>query len=210
MPESRAAIEHWEGVWARRPPDGMSWFEAEPRTALALIAAAGLPRDAAIVDAGGGASRLAAGLLAEGYRDLTVVDVSAAALAAARERAGDAAADVEWVEADVLTHRFDRRFDLWHDRALLHFMVDPADRAAYAQSALHAVGPGGHLVVSAFGPDGPTRCSGLEVRRYDAEELSRAFGPGVELVSSSLVEHRTPGGAGQQFLYAHMRRVSSR
>ena len=175
----------------------MSWFEPSSETSLGLIAEAGIPRDAAIVDVGGGASRLAGGLLSAGYTDVTVADVSAAALDAAREQLGDDAGNVEWVEADALTHDFGRRFDLWHDRALMHFMIDASEVTAYVEAALRAVRPGGHLVVATFGPDGPTRCSGLAVRRNGPEELSGVLAPGFEPVSSRLVDHHTPAGAEQ-------------
>jgi SAM-dependent methyltransferase len=174
---------------------------------LALIEEAGLPPDAAIADVGGGASGLAGELVRRGYRDVTVVDLSAEALDAARARLGDAAGSVELVQADVLRHDFGRALDLWHDRALLHFMVDAADRAAYVGAAARAVRPRGHLVVATFGPDGPTRCSGLDVRRYGEDELAETLGPEFEPVSGRLVEHRTPSGAEQQFLYAHLRRA---
>jgi SAM-dependent methyltransferase len=201
------ASEHWSSVWSRGDPASKSWFEPVPDISLALIEEAGLPRDAAVADVGGGASGLAVELLHRGHRDVTVVDVSAEALAAARERLGDAAGSVDLVQADVLHHDFGRRLDLWHDRALLHFMVAAADRAAYVDAAARAVRPRGHLVVATFGPDGPTRCSGLDVRRYGEDELAETLAPAFEPVSSRLVEHRTPSGAEQQFLYAHLRRA---
>jgi SAM-dependent methyltransferase len=205
--EEQAA--HWQRVYAERGPDEMSWTEAVPEVSLALIEEADLPREAAILDVGGGASHLARELLRAGYTDLTVADISPGALEQAAAEIGADAERVAWVEADVRGHDFGRRFDLWHDRAVFHFMVEPEDRAAYLATLERALRPGGHLVVATFGPEGPTECSGLPVRRYDAAALSDALGPHYEPISSRLVAHRTPSGREQQFHYAHMRRVGS-
>jgi SAM-dependent methyltransferase len=158
---------------------------------------------------GGGASRLAAELVRRGHRDVTVLDVSARALELAKADLGEAAGEVSWVEADVRSHDFGRRFDLWHDRAAFHFMVEPADRDAYLATLERTLRPGGHLILATFGPQGPTTCSGLPVSRYDAATLSDTLGAGYELLSSRLVEHRTPSGSRQQFLYAHLERHPS-
>jgi SAM-dependent methyltransferase len=171
---------------------------------LELIEEASLARGAAILDAGGGTSRLAGRLLAAGYTDITVADISEAALQRARAELGSLAERVSWLQVDLRTHRFKRRFDLWHDRAVLHFMVDAADRATYLDTLRSALRPSGHLVVATFGPEGPTRCSGLPVDRYSAAELSALLGDEFELVSSRLLAHETPSGAAQQFLYAHL------
>ncbi|HYM55417.1 MAG TPA: class I SAM-dependent methyltransferase, partial [Solirubrobacteraceae bacterium] len=177
-----------------------------PQRSLELIQASGLGRDAGILDVGGGASGLAAQLLGMGYTDLTVADISAAALAHAQaELAGDAAR-VCWVEADVRAHDFGRRYDLWHDRAVFHFMVSSADCHGYLNVLRTTLRPGGHLIIATFGLQGPTQCSGLPVQRYSAEELQRVLGGDFELVSSSLAVHQTPSGASQQFLYAHLLR----
>ena len=197
---------HWENTYSRKAPEKVSWYEPRPRRSLELIQATGLGRDAGILDVGGGASGLAAQLLAMGYMDLTVADISATALAHAKaELAGDAA-KVCWVEADVRTHNFGRLYDLWHDRAVFHFMVSPADRTGYLNVLCRTLRPGGHLIIATFGPQGPTQCSGLPVERYSADELQRALGEDFELASSSLAVHRTPSGASQQFLYAHLLR----
>lgn len=198
---------HWQRVYRDRPPQEVSWFEPAPETSLALIAGANLVQDAAILDAGGGASGLAGQLLAAGYTDLTVADISESALAQAREDLGDAATRIEWVQADLRNHDFGRHFDLWHDRAVLHFMTDPADRAAYLDTLHRALRSGGHLIVATFGPEGPAQCSGLPVHRYSADELAALLGPEFTLVLSKLHEHRTPSGVIQQFLYAHLVRV---
>ena len=174
---------------------------------MELIQEAALPLDAAIIDVGGGASRLAGELLRAGHSDLTVADVAPEGLDRAKADLGEAAGEeVSWVEADVRAHDFDRRFDLWHDRALFHFMVSATDRDAYLAALDRALRPGGHLILATFGPKGPTRCSGLPVGRYDTGAISETLGTGFELVSSRLMEHRTPSGRSQQFLYAHLKR----
>jgi ubiquinone/menaquinone biosynthesis C-methylase UbiE len=171
-----------------------------------MIATLALPLDAPIVDVGGGASGLARELLALGHSDITVIDISSRALERARE--GFEGADrVEWVVGDVREHDFGRRFALWHDRAVFHFMVSEEDRNAYLATLERSVEPGGHLVIATFGPEGPERCSGLPVRRYSTDELAATIGDRVELESSQLEVHRTPSGATQQFLFAHLMRT---
>jgi SAM-dependent methyltransferase len=204
MPSSVEA--HWRNVYAQREPDAVSWFEANPATSLAMIEEAELGRDAAILDVGGGASRLAAELLRDGYSDVTVADISVGALKRAKSELGEDADRVTWIEADVRQHDFGRLFDFWHDRALFHFMVDPDDRDDYVDTLRRTLRPGGHLVLSTFGPDGPTQCSGLPVSRYHAEELSSVLRPDFELLSSRLQDHETPSGARQQFVYVLLQR----
>jgi SAM-dependent methyltransferase len=201
--------EHWERVYTERKPDAVSWFEPFPRSSLAMIDALGLPLDAPIVDVGGGASRLAAELARRGYTDITVVDISAEALKRARQ--GFLEADrIEWVLADIREHDFGRRFALWHDRAVFHFMVSPKDRSAYLTTLECSLEPTGHVAMATFGPEGPTRCSGLPVARYGAGGLAATLGDRAALVSSHLEQHRTPSGASQQFLYAHFAAGASR
>jgi SAM-dependent methyltransferase len=195
---------HWEDTYTNRTAQQVSWYEPRPQRSVELIHAARLGRDASILDVGGGASRLAAQLLGMDYTDLTVADISPAALAHARAELGPDAERVTWVEADVRTHDFGRRYDLWHDRALFHFMVSPADREGYVDVLRRTLRPGGHLVIATFGPQGPTQCSGLPVQRYGAEDLLSVLGEDFALLSSSLATHRTPSGASQQFLYAHL------
>ena len=198
-----AARLHWDRVYAEKAPDAVSWFEPVPRESLAMIEALGLPPAAPILDVGGGVSRLAVELLARGHSDITVADVSAEALERARE-AFPGAERVEWVVADVRGHDFGRRFALWHDRAVFHFMVADADRRAYLETLDRSLEPGGHMILAEFGPQGPTRCSGLPVTRYDAAALAAEFGGRARLVSSHLKEHRTPSGRRQQFIFAHL------
>ncbi len=198
---------YWQGVYGAKDPTRVSWFEPVPETSLELIAAADLRADAAILDAGGGTSGLAGELLHRGYTDVTVADVSAAAIERAAAALGEDAQRIHWVQADLRKHRFERRFDLWHDRAVFHFMVEEADRDGYLAALRSAVRPGGHLVLATFGPRGPSECSGLPTRRYGAEQLA-ALLPDFRLRTHRLVDHRTPAGAVQQFLYAHFRRLA--
>jgi SAM-dependent methyltransferase len=197
---------HWDDRYSTRAPEEASWYESRPRRSLELIQATGLGHEASILDVGGGASSLAAELLRAGYADLTVADVSPAALARARAHLGSDAARVTWIEADVRSHDFGRLYDLWHDRAVFHFMVSPADREGYLVVLRRTLRPGGHLIIATFGPQGPTRCSGLPVQRYSAEDLLSVVGEDFALASSSITTHRTPSGASQQFLYARLLR----
>jgi SAM-dependent methyltransferase len=202
-----SARAHWARVYETKRPDELSWHEALPETSLRLIEAAGVDRDAAILDVGGGASRLAGALLGAGYNNLTVADISAAALSKAKAELGARAEGVTWLECDVREHVFAHRFDLWHDRAVFHFMVEPGDRERYLHNLDRSLRPGGDLIIATFGPDGPERCSGLPVRRYGEAELRAVLGDAFAMVSCELRAHRTPGGSSQQFLYAHARRT---
>src|SRR5579872_1306661 len=161
--------KHWERVYSTKREREVSWFEENPAPSLDLIALAGARRQSAIIDIGGGASRLVDRLIVQGYEDLTVLDVSAAALAVAKARIGEKADRVHWLVADVTTWAPSRVYDLWHDRAAFHFLTDPADRAAYVARLRRALRPGGCAIIGGFAPDGPERCSGLPVARYDAE-----------------------------------------
>jgi ubiquinone/menaquinone biosynthesis C-methylase UbiE len=201
--------EHWDHIYVEKEPDAVSWFEPVPRSSLEVIDDLDLPLDAPILDVGGGASRLAAELARRGHSDITVADISSAALD--RARAGFPDADrVSWVVADVRSHDFGRRFGLWHDRAVFHFMVSAEDKRAYLATLERSIEPSGHVVMATFGPDGPTRCSGLPVARYGADGLAAMIGERAELKSWHLEEHRTPSGASQQFLFAHLSARTSR
>lgn len=195
------ARDHWERVYTEKRPDEVSWYEPLPRSSLAMIDALDLPLDAPIIDVGGGASRLAGELLARGHTDVTVADISQTALEQARKALADPHL-VDWVVADVRDHDFGRRFALWHDRAVFHFMVTPEDVEAYLATMRRSLQPGGHVLMATFGPDAPPRCSGLPVARFGPAELAETLG--YELVSSHLEDHHTPRGAQQQFLYAEL------
>lgn len=199
---------HWESVYDARQFTDVSWYQDLPQASLDMIAAAGLEREDPIIDIGGGASTLVDHLLEMGYSDLTVLDISAKALSQARGRLGDRADRVAWEVADVTQFAPARRYRLWHDRAALHFLVRPEDRERYVAVLRQALEPGGCFVVGTFGPDGPLRCSGLEVRRYSVGMMAELLGPGFELESRKLDIHETPQGKAQQFLFSRWRRSS--
>lgn len=199
--------DHWEAVYGSRPTDGVSWYQPRAEYSLRLIAGTGAGPAAAIIDVGGGASTLVDDLLAMGYGNLSVLDLSAQALAAARGRLGAAARRVRWLEADVLHAPLESAsIDVWHDRAVFHFLTAPEDRAAYVAQVERVVKPGGHVIVATFAEDGPLQCSGLPVRRYRAEELHGEFGAGFTLVAHEKEAHKTPGGQVQQFVYCYCRK----
>lgn len=190
---------HWEAVYERRLPEETSWYQATPGLSLALIANSGLQCDEPLIDVGGGASLLVDHLLAAGYQDLTVLDLSARALERAQERLGTAAARVHWIVADATELRPERTYRLWHDRAAFHFLTEAADRTRYLDALRRALAPDGQLVLAAFAPDGPPRCSGLDVVRYDAVSLAAELGPGFRLQEARREAHRTPQGREQHF-----------
>jgi SAM-dependent methyltransferase len=198
---------HWEKVYETKAPDAVSWFAPHLAESLAYIARTGVPKTAAIVDVGGGESTLVDDLLDAGYEDVTVMDISGRALEVCRARLGDRARRATWIEGDVLRHRFaPASVDVWHDRAVFHFLTSPADRDAYVAQVMGALRPGGWCIVGTFGPQGPEECSGLPVARYDAESLHEQFGAPFTLVESHLGVHTTPWGAPQQFVYCFCRR----
>ncbi|HVS15350.1 MAG TPA: class I SAM-dependent methyltransferase [Thermoanaerobaculia bacterium] len=193
--------QHWESVYQSKPPTEVSWYQPVPARSLELIRGTGEPLSAAVLDVGGGASTLVDQLLRSGYSDVTVLDVAGTALERSRARLGEIAARVAWIEADVAHFRPTRRYAIWHDRAVLHFLIDAADRQRYLGVLRSALRPRGHVVLATFGPQGPARCSGLEVRRYSAEEIGVLLGSKFELRRHLFEEHSTPTGASQQFLY---------
>jgi len=197
---------HWRDVWADTAPDEVSWFQPEPAVSLALIADLDLSKAARIVDVGGGASRLVDRLLDDGYSNVTVLDIAEPALARARERLGDRADGVDWLVGDVLEAEFEPGIDLWHDRAVFHFLTDAEDRARYAERLDQLLSPEGTAIVATFSPEGPERCSGLPVRRYDAEALSAELGESFRLVHERREAHETPWGDTQSFAYAVLER----
>ncbi|HEX5363975.1 MAG TPA: class I SAM-dependent methyltransferase [Gallionella sp.] len=202
--------DHWEKVYTTKAVDAVSWFQEHADYSLALIRATGVAKDAAIIDVGGGASTLVDDLLADGYRDLTVLDLSAVALESARKRLGAHAAGVDWIEADITQAELPaRRFDVWHDRAVFHFLTSPEEREAYVQTVFRSVKPGGHVIVATFAEDGPTQCSGLPVMRYRPDELHAEFGEAFSLLHHEKELHQTPSGAMQCFVYCYCRRVNS-
>lgn len=198
--------EHWERVYASKEATAVSWFQATPVTSLALIRACGAGPSTKIIDVGGGASTLADHLLAEGFNDLTVLDLSAKAIEQLQQRLGPSADRVHWVTADITRWQPEATYDLWHDRAVFHFLTDPADRNAYRTALTGALQPGASAIMATFAPDGPERCSGLPVCRYSPEALAAELGPGLTLVESRTDEHRTPTGALQRFVFCRFTR----
>ena len=198
---------HWQTVYTTKGENEVSWFQDNPALSLELIDKVRPAHDAAIVDIGGGASRLVDSLLARGFERLTVLDISQAALDVARARLGDRASRVQWVAADVTKWRPAQTFDIWHDRAAFHFLVDAADRAAYVARLKQAVRPGGHAIIGTFAIDGPEKCSGLPVNRYDAARLSAELGTGFALVHARTHDHVTPWKSEQRFQFCVFRRT---
>lgn len=206
--DSRQA--HWDRVYSSKSVTDVSWYEAQPSRSLALIRATGVEPAEAVIDAGGGASLLVDELLEAGYRDLTVLDISAEVLQKLRERLGARAASVTLLHQDVTSFQPPRRYALWHDRAVFHFLVEQTDRERYVDALRRALLPGGHAIIATFGPSGPQRCSGLPTMRYDATALAAEMGSDFKLIESSLDVHRTPWGAEQQFLYCRFDKVEPR
>ena len=197
---------HWERVYTTQAVDDVGWYQPRPTASLRLLESAGVSPEAGIIDVGAGASTLVDELVERGYRDLTALDVSRAGLQHVRERLGEQGEQVQWLEADVTTFRPERRWDLWHDRAALHFLTDPSDRKGYVRALEEGVAPGGHAIVATFSLEGPRRCSGLEVVRYDPAALSGELGAAFELREARGEDHRTPTGVVQPFIYCLFQR----
>ncbi len=198
---------HWENVYQTKSEREVSWFQETPAISLGLIRATGVATTASVIDIGGGASRLVDALLDAGFENVIVLDISEKALATARARLGARAAKVKWIAADVTTWQPSQTYDVWHDRAALHFLIDPKDRVAYAERLWQAVASGGHVIVGTFALDGPERCSGLPVVRYDAASLGAVLGPSFGLIESRSDAHETPAGIIQRFQFSRFRRM---
>jgi 2-polyprenyl-3-methyl-5-hydroxy-6-metoxy-1,4-benzoquinol methylase len=193
---------HWESVYETKAPEAVSWYRAHLDESIRLIERSCPDKSASIIDVGGGESTLVDDLLERGYRGITVMDISEKALEVARERLGTRASHVNWVAADITSARLpDRRYDVWHDRAVFHFLTRRKDRAAYVRQVASSVKAGGYVIVATFGPGGPTKCSGLDVVRYDSASLHSQFGASFRLEDSVTEIHQTPFGTTQQFLY---------
>ncbi|MCP3404587.1 trans-aconitate 2-methyltransferase [Bradyrhizobium sp. CCGB01] len=197
---------HWDNVYATKGETEVSWFQDSPAISLDMIRSASPDHGTAIIDIGGGASRLVDALLRDGYRDLAVLDLSGNALEAARRRIGAAASTVDWIVADVTTWQPPKTYDVWHDRAAFHFLTDPRDRAAYVERLRSAVAPGGHVIIATFAPDGPEKCSGLPVQRHDSASLAAELGSEFELVETRSEVHHTPWDSTQAFQFSRFRR----
>jgi SAM-dependent methyltransferase len=202
--DDRAA--HWETVYRSKGEREVSWFQETPSASLALIEAAGVTHRSAVIDIGGGASRLVDALLEEGRTDLTVLDLSQAALAVAQARLGARSKEVKWIAADVTKWTPLERYDIWHDRAAFHFLTARADQSAYADCLRAALKGGGHAIIATFAPDGPERCSGLAVVRHDAASIGAVLGEEFKLIETRRHDHVTPMGNTQRFQFSLFRR----
>ena len=193
---------HWENIYASKDASEVSWFQAHAKLSMKLLHEASIPQSATIIDVGGGASTLVDDLLAKGFERVTVLDLSGAALNTARQRLGANGDKVQWLEADILDAQLPAGyFDVWHDRAVFHFLTSTVDRRTYVQRVMQSVKPGGLVIVSTFAQDGPTECSGLPVMRYSADELHAEFGEPFVLLGHENELHETPGGRHQRFVY---------
>ncbi len=197
---------HWEKIYSTKTPQQLSWYSPRLNTSLSLIERAAAGRSAAIIDVGAGASTLVDDLLERGFQSVTVLDVSEIAIEVTRKRLKELAEQIHWMIADVTSANFTAgTFNIWHDRAVFHFLTTAEQRRSYVRAVGHAVRHGGHVIVGTFGPEGPTKCSGLDVMRYDAESLHDEFGVNFRLVESIKESHQTPFGTTQQFLYCYCR-----
>lgn len=196
--------KHWEKVYQTKSADAVSWFQAHASRSLGIIRSIGADKVAGIIDVGGGASTLVDDLLGDGFRGITVLDLSESALVVARSRLGAKSALASWIAGDIRSVALpERAYDIWHDRAVFHFLTEAHDREAYVRQVMKSVKPGGHVVVATFAPNGPEQCSGLPVVRYAPEQLHGEFGSAFELVGHALEDHVTPWGSTQHFVYCH-------
>lgn len=203
---------HWQNVYTTKNEDAVSWFQPRADISLELVRATGVKVTASIIDIGGGASRLVDTLVEEGFKAVTVLDLSEKALATSKARLGETrlgekGALVQWIVADITTWEPSQSYDVWHDRAALHFLTDPKDQAAYAERVTRAVRPGGHVIIGTFALDGPERCSGLPVLRHDAASLGKLLGHSFTLIESKPHVHQTPAGAIQKFQFSRFQRI---
>lgn len=199
---------HWDHVYNTKTPSELGWYQPHLSTSLELILRTGIGQESHIIDVGGGSSTLVDDLLAQGFRHITVLDISAQALTMAKARLGKKAGDIEWIIADIrhadLPHR---TYDVWHDRALFHFLTDAEDPRKYLDVVLHTLKPEGYLIVATFALDAPPRCSGLEVVRYDPQGLEAEFGDEVKLIETRREVHQTPSGIRQPYNFCLFQRV---
>jgi hypothetical protein len=198
---------HWQGVYSSKNETEVSWFEQSPVISLELIRRSEVDTGASIIDIGGGASRLVDALLDDGYRAISILDLSGKALSVARTRLGPRASQVTWIESDVTQWEPEQKYDLWHDRAAFHFLTDPTERRAYVERLTRGTSPGSQVIVGTFALDGPDRCSGLPVARHDANSLKQVLGESFELKETRPFEHRTPGGGIQRFQFSRFRKL---
>ena len=199
--------DHWEQVYSDKKSTAVSWYQQHPERSLELIKATGIDPMASIIDIGGGASTLVDFLLEAGYKNLSVLDISHAAIKQAKSRLGSHDGKVEWIEQDITEFKAERCFDLWHDRAVFHFLIDEKDRTRYVQVMLSALNIGAHVIIAAFDDNGPKKCSGLEVMHYSPEKMTAVLGDSFQLIETSTENHLTPGGSSQSFVFCRFTRV---
>jgi len=200
--------QHWERVYTTKSDREVSWYREHLENSFRLILGTGVGKEASIIDVGGGSSTLVDDLLDNGFVDVAVLDVSSAALNRSKERIGRRGEMVDWIDADITKADLrPARFDLWHDRAVFHFLTDAHDRQRYVETVSRSLKPGGHIIVASFGPDGPEKCSGLDVVRYSPESMHGVFGPGFDLIRSVSEVHETPFHTTQQFVYCYCRKM---
>lgn len=197
--------DHWNAVYQSKASDAVSWFQPEATLSLALIDTLRVPQSAAVLDVGAGASKLVDGLLARGYRDITLLDLAERGLAVTRKRLSEA--PVKYEVADITRWQPSRLYSIWHDRAVFHFLTSESERSAYRDTLVRAVRPGGYVIIATFAADGPERCSGLPVQRYSEEALVSAFAKTLKPLEIRFERHRTPAGAEQSFVYALFERM---
>lgn len=198
---------HWTRVYDDKASTSVSWYQATPEPSLRTLERFGASQSSAFIDIGGGASNLVDALLERGWRDLTVLDLAAPALEAAKQRIGALADKVKWIVADITDWQPRRQYDVWHDRAVFHFLTEAAQRDAYRGALLAGLAPGGLIIIATFAPGGPEKCSGLPVQQYDAAGLAKELGDALQLVDAWREEHVTPGGAIQLFNWCVFQRV---
>ena len=203
-----ARRQHWTQVYEEKDVTGVSWYQPEPAPSLRALDRFGPQPSSSFIDVGGGASTLVDALLDRGWQDITVLDIAASALEAAKARLGRSAERVTWEVADITEWHPIRRYDVWHDRAVFHFLIQPEQRGAYRKALAAGLAPGGLVIIATFALDGPERCSGLPVERYDADKLAAELGPSVRLIEAWRDEHVTPAGAKQSFNWCAFRSAS--
>lgn len=197
--------EHWTRVYEEKDPTSVSWYQPEAEPSLRALDRLGAQPSSSLIDVGGGASTLVDALLARGWEDITVLDIAPSGLEATKARLGQSAEQVNWEVADITDWHPSRRYDVWHDRAVFHFLTEPKQREAYRKALAEGLAPGGLVIIATFALDGPERCSGLPVERYDAEKLANEFGPAFRLIETWREEHVTPMGAKQAFNWCAFR-----
>src|SRR3989338_1763142 len=201
--------QHWEKTYQDKEPGHVSWYQAEPQISLNLIVSLGLKPMDKIIDVGGGASILVDKMLDKGFKDITVLDISSKALQCSKERLAQQAKKVTWIDADITKIEFPQQYSLWHDRAVFHFLTDPQDRKKYIGTLEKAVQPVGHVIIAAFSLEGPPKCSGLNVERYDPEKLSKELGDRFALITREEEAHMTPWKSEQRFIYCVFKKARS-